>query len=44
MYPSPCPTVNADVAEDALAIVERYFPAERIPVKTRLALPDLLGA
>lgn len=31
-------------AEDALAIVERYFPPDRIPAKTRYALEELLGA
>jgi hypothetical protein len=35
--------LNLERAEDALAIVERYFPAERVPVKTRLALQELLG-
>ena len=30
-------------AEDALAVVERYFPASRIPPKTRFALEELLG-
>lgn len=28
---------------DALAIVERYFPPERVPPKTRYALEELLG-
>ncbi|HEY0776419.1 MAG TPA: hypothetical protein VGD56_00505 [Gemmatirosa sp.] len=31
-------------SSDALAIVERYFPPARIPVKTRYALEELLGA
>jgi hypothetical protein len=35
--------LNLERAEDALAIVERYYPAERVPVKTRLALQELLG-
>jgi hypothetical protein len=30
-------------AADALAVVERYFPPERIPAKTRYALEELLG-
>ncbi len=30
-------------AADALAVVERYFPPSRIPVKTRYALEELLG-
>ena len=30
-------------ASDALALVERYFPPSRIPVKTRYALEELLG-
>lgn len=34
--------LNLDRAEDALAIVERYYPAERIPPKTRFALKELL--
>lgn len=29
---------------EALAIVTRYFDAERLPAKTRLALDELLGA
>jgi hypothetical protein len=36
--------LNVERADDALAIVERYYPADRIPVKTRLALQELLGA
>lgn len=35
--------LNLDRAEDALAIVERYFSAERIPPKTRFALQEILG-
>ena len=34
--------LNLERAKDALAIVERYYPAERIPVKTRLALEEML--
>jgi hypothetical protein len=34
--------LNLERAEDALAIVERYYPAERIPAKTRFALQELL--
>lgn len=30
-------------ATDALTIVERYFPPERVPPKTRDALEELLG-
>lgn len=29
--------------DDALEIVERYFPPERVPPKTRYALEELLG-
>jgi hypothetical protein len=36
--------LNLERAEDALAIVERYYPAERVPVKTRLALQEILPA
>ena len=35
--------LNVERAADALAIVERYFPAERIPPKTQFALEELLG-
>lgn len=35
--------LNLERAEDALAIVERYFPADRIPPKTRFALQEILG-
>jgi hypothetical protein len=34
--------LNLERAEDALAIVERYYPADRIPAKTRFALEELL--
>jgi hypothetical protein len=34
--------LNLERAQDALAIVEGYFPAERVPVKTRLALQEML--
>jgi len=34
--------LNLERADDALAIVERYYPAERIPAKTRFALQELL--
>lgn len=34
--------LNIERAADALAIVERYFPPDRIPVKTRFALDELL--
>ncbi len=34
--------LNVERSADALAIVERYFPAERIPPKTRFALEELL--
>ena len=34
--------LNIVRASDALLIVERYFPADRIPVKIRLALEELL--
>lgn len=36
--------LNIERSEDALAIVERYFPAERIPAKSRFALQEILGA
>ncbi len=35
--------LNLERAEDALTIVERYFPADRIPPKTRFALQEILG-
>jgi hypothetical protein len=34
--------LNIERADDALSIVERYFPPERIPPKTRFALAELL--
>jgi hypothetical protein len=34
--------LNLERAEDALAIVERFFPRDRIPAKTRFALEELL--
>ncbi len=34
--------LNLERSEDALAIVERYFPADRIPPKTRFALQEIL--
>lgn len=34
--------LNLERAEDALAIIERYFPADRIPPKTRFALQEIL--
>ena len=36
--------LNVERAADALAIVERYFPPDRIPAKTRFALEELLGS
>lgn len=36
--------LNVERAADALAIVERYFPPDRVPAKTRFALEELLGA
>jgi hypothetical protein len=36
--------LNIERAADALAIIERYFPADRIPAKTRFALEELLSA
>lgn len=36
--------LNIERQSDALAIVERYFPASRIPPKTRFALVEMLGA
>lgn len=35
--------LNVERAQDALVIVERYFPAAQIPAKTRFALQELLG-
>lgn len=34
--------LNVERARDALAIVERYFPSDQIPSKTRFALDELL--
>lgn len=34
--------LNLERAADALAIVERYYPPDRIPAKTRFALEELL--
>jgi hypothetical protein len=36
--------LNLERVEDAIGIVERYFPRDRIPPKTRFALEELLGA
>lgn len=36
--------LNIERAEQALAIVERYFPAQQIPPKTRFALQEILGS
>jgi hypothetical protein len=36
--------LNIENAADALEIVERYFPSDRIPAKTRFALDEMLGA
>jgi hypothetical protein len=35
--------LNIESAAAALEIVERFFPPERIPAKTRFALEELLG-
>lgn len=35
--------LNITTVEEALAIVTRYFDASQVPVKTRLALEELLG-
>jgi len=34
--------LNVERAKDALAIVERYYPSDQIPPKTRFALEELL--
>jgi hypothetical protein len=34
--------LNIESARDALDVVERYFPGDRIPTKTRFALEELL--
>ncbi len=36
--------LNLERAADALTIVERYFPSDRIPAKTRFALEEILGS
>ncbi|MGQ0560800.1 MAG: hypothetical protein ACT443_02885 [Gemmatimonadota bacterium] len=36
--------LNLERSADALAIVERYYPVDRIPAKTRFALEEILGA
>lgn len=36
--------LNLERAEDAMAVIERYYPAERIPAKTRFALQELLSS
>ena len=36
--------LNIERARDALAIVERYFPADQIPPKTRFALAEILAS
>jgi hypothetical protein len=35
--------LNVESAEEALAIVTRYFDPSQLPPKTRLALEELLG-
>jgi hypothetical protein len=35
--------LNVTTVDEALAIVTRYFDDAQIPVKTRLALEELLG-
>jgi hypothetical protein len=35
--------LNLESVADAFAVVERYYPPERIPAKTRYALEELLG-
>jgi hypothetical protein len=35
--------LNIETVSDALAVVAKYIPAERIPPKTRYALEELLG-
>lgn len=35
--------LNVERADEALAVVERYFPAEQIPPKTRFALQEMLS-
>jgi len=36
--------MNITTSQGALAVVERYFDASAIPIKTRLALEEILGA
>lgn len=36
--------LNIERVEQALTVIERYFPADRIPPKTRFALEELLPA
>ena len=36
--------LNLERSADAIAIVESYFPPDRIPAKTRFALEELLGS
>ncbi len=36
--------LNIATAEEALAVVSRYFGEDRLPIKTRLALEELLGS
>ena len=36
--------LNIESAAEALEIVERYFPSDRIPAKTRFALEEMLEA
>ncbi len=35
--------LNIERSEDALGIIERFFPRDRIPAKARLGLEELLG-
>jgi hypothetical protein len=35
--------LNIETADDAVAIVERYYPVDRIPPKTRFALEEILS-
>lgn len=37
-----CRYLNLETAKEALSIVERYFDADQIPLKTRLALEELM--
>ena len=38
-----CAHLGVTRAADALAIVESFFPAERLPVRSRLLLEELFG-